>query len=187
MLIWDVGASFDLTPFWSILLTDGSTISSILGWHYISWQTPRDFKSIFLCFLTLTTDRCPFILSPTLPPNAWWLFWGQYWLHQDAVDNLCDSNTINEGEILSSRCIWFIRLSFREVVGFFNRLWLMPHLTQCTQFLPSCFFSRSTYLCTFKYLQSQTLFAFQWSVCWCMRISTFLNFRRNFSNGISGH
>ena len=79
----------------------------------------------------------------------------------------------------------FEYVSYREVdVGFFNTLWLLPHLNQCTQFLPSQFFFRLTFLCTFKYHQSRTLLAFLWSVCWCMRMSTFLNFRRNFSNGI---
>jgi len=48
-----------------ILLTDGSTISSVLGRHYISLQIPRDFQSIFLHFFSLTTDGCPFILTPT--------------------------------------------------------------------------------------------------------------------------
>lgn len=105
MLIWDMEAFFTRLHFEVILLTHRSTVSLVLGQHYTSLQIPRDSQSIFLCFLSLPTDRCPFILSPTLPPNSWWSFWGQYWLHQDAVDNLWVSNTIYEGEILSSRCI----------------------------------------------------------------------------------
>ncbi len=81
LLIWDRALLLTRLHYEVFLLTDGSTISSILGRHYISLQIPKDFQSIFLRFLSLTTDGCLFILSPTLPPNAWWLFWGQYWLH----------------------------------------------------------------------------------------------------------
>ena len=74
----------------------------------------------------------------------------------------------------------FEYVSYREVdVGFFNTLWLLPHLNQCTQFIPSQFFSRLTYLCTFKYHQSRTLFVFLWSVCWCMIMSTLSELQKN--------
>ncbi len=73
-------------------------MSSVSGQHYISLQTPRDFQSFFPVFLSLTSDGYPFILSPNLSPNAWWLLQGLRGLHQDAVEDLRDSNTDHEGK-----------------------------------------------------------------------------------------
>ena len=37
-----------------------------------------------LCFLSPTSNGCPFILSPNIPSNAWWLFGGLQQSYQDA-------------------------------------------------------------------------------------------------------
>ena len=65
MLIWDMEAFFTRLHFEVILLTHRSTVSLVLGRHYTSLQIPRDSQSIFLCFLSLTTDGYPLNLSPT--------------------------------------------------------------------------------------------------------------------------
>jgi hypothetical protein len=110
MLIWDTGASFGLTPFQSdfidymactIPVWDVTKVNNVIniGTKLHKFTDTRGFSSLSsLCFLSLTSDGYLFILSPNLSPNAWWLLQGLQRLHQDAVDDLQDSNTDREGE-----------------------------------------------------------------------------------------
>jgi hypothetical protein len=110
MLIWDTGASFGLTPLQNdfidyvactIPVRDITKANNVIGIGTTlhKFTDTQGFPVISsLCFLSLTTDGRPFILSPHLSPNAWWLSQGLWQLHQDAVEDLRDSNTDREGE-----------------------------------------------------------------------------------------
>ncbi len=116
-------------------------ISLVLGWHYTTLQTPRDFWFISLVFLftyhrqmsvySISDDRCSKVYSNCInmllkTSKFEYRLWGR---------NLIFPLYLTQTSLLQ-----------QEDVGFHNAHWLMPCPSQCSQFLKTIIFKIFEYV-----------------------------------------
>ncbi len=143
-----------------------STMSLVLGWHYISLQTPRDFQSIFLVFLITYLRRISIYSLPKLitkcmvvTPRSTMTASRCCWRHPRFKYRSWGRNIIFPLYLIHTSLLKWKRHWFLQCA-----LAYATHISMLSIFSRG-YSSRSLNLCTFRVHWPQTLLAFLRSVC----------------------